>query len=133
MLRAEFTPTTLFCPQSNTLTRASFRAWNGPSNCHESDLVRVRVAEMHHQSAAINERLETLEDTDREPGTVTPQADRDEGTGPGHDEDVPFEGGGSPLSLGDHDPRSIWSSGLGPCVHTTSSMFVIRPFVIRAG
>jgi len=31
VLRAEFTPTTLFCPQTHTLTIGSFRAWNGLS------------------------------------------------------------------------------------------------------
>jgi len=55
VLRAEFTPTTPFCPQTHTLTIGSFRAWNGLSERHEYDLVRVRAAPMHHQSEAINE------------------------------------------------------------------------------
>jgi len=71
VLRAEFTPTTPFCPQSDTLTKGAFRAWNGLSNEHEYDLVRVRVAQSHQQSETINEALEALEDT----------GDPDEGTG----------------------------------------------------
>ncbi|MFB6152150.1 MAG: hypothetical protein ABEJ40_10125 [Haloarculaceae archaeon] len=61
VLRAEFTPTTEFCPQGLTLTRAAFRAWNGLADRHEYDLVRVRVAPTHQQTAAINEELAALE------------------------------------------------------------------------
>jgi len=61
VLRAEFTPTTAFCPQSDTLTRGAFRAWNGLRGRHDYDLVRVRVAEMHQQAGEINEALEDLE------------------------------------------------------------------------
>jgi hypothetical protein len=61
ILRAEFTPTTPFCPQTHTLTIGSFRAWNGLDERHEYDLVRVRAATMHHQSQAINEQLADLE------------------------------------------------------------------------
>lgn len=57
VLRAEFTPTTAFCPQTETLTLGSFRAWNELSNWHEYDFVRVRVAPMHHRSESINGRL----------------------------------------------------------------------------
>ena len=62
-LRAEFTPTTEFCPQSETLTTASFRAWNaeGVGSSHEFDRVRVRIAPMHDASDRINERLAELE------------------------------------------------------------------------
>ncbi len=70
VLRAEFTPTTPFCPQSHTLTIGSFRAWNGLADRHEYDLVRVRVAPTHHQSAAINEQLSEIEATYRETGSV---------------------------------------------------------------
>ncbi|SDX91738.1 hypothetical protein [Halobellus clavatus] len=70
VLRAEFTPTTPFCPQSNTLAVGSFRAWNGRSDRHEYDVVRVRVHPMHHNSASINERLHSLEQTYRQTGTV---------------------------------------------------------------
>jgi len=68
VLRAEFTPTTPFCPQTHTLTIGSFRAWNGLSDRHEYDLVRVRAAPMHHQSEAINEQLAELETTFLEEG-----------------------------------------------------------------
>jgi hypothetical protein len=71
VLRAEFTPTTPFCPQSDTLTKGSFRAWNGLSDRHEYDIVRVRVSDMHHASDDINDTLEELEETFRETGTVT--------------------------------------------------------------
>ncbi|MES3516276.1 MAG: hypothetical protein PPP58_01295 [Natronomonas sp.] len=63
VLCAEFTPTTPFCPASHTLTLASFRAWNGLSERHEYDLVRVRVAPTHQQSDSINDRLAELEAT----------------------------------------------------------------------
>jgi len=53
VLRAEFTPTTPFCPQTHTLTIGSFRAWNGLADRHEYDLVRVRAAPMHHQSGRL--------------------------------------------------------------------------------
>ncbi|WP_251343620.1 hypothetical protein [Haloplanus halophilus] len=78
VLRAEFTPTTEFCPQSDTLATASFRAWNaddaGPP--HEFDLVRVRVAPMHEASERINGRLVDLEGSYRGSGSV-PEADAD--------------------------------------------------------
>lgn len=61
VLRAEFTPTTPFCPQTHTLTIGSFRAWNGLSDRHEYDLVRVRPAPMHQRSEAISDQLAELE------------------------------------------------------------------------
>jgi hypothetical protein len=70
VLRAEFTPTTPFCPQSDTLTKGSFRAWNGLSDRHEYDLVRVRVADMHHRSETINDALEEMEREFRDSGRV---------------------------------------------------------------
>ncbi|MFB6304611.1 MAG: hypothetical protein ABEH47_05550 [Haloferacaceae archaeon] len=60
-LRAEFTPTTEFCPQSGTLTKGALRAWNGLSDRHGYDVVRVRVAPSHHRSEAINGTLADLE------------------------------------------------------------------------
>ncbi|MFB6311546.1 MAG: hypothetical protein ABEH64_10260 [Salinirussus sp.] len=69
-LRAEFTPTTQFCPQTHTLTIGSFRAWNGLGDRHEYDLVRVRAAPMHHQSERINHQLADLERAFVETGTV---------------------------------------------------------------
>jgi hypothetical protein len=74
VLRAEFTPTTAFCPQSDTLTTASFRAWNGLTDRHEFDLVRVRVAPMHQRATVINGELERLETAFRETGEV-PESD----------------------------------------------------------
>jgi hypothetical protein len=71
VLRAEFTPTTPYCPQTHTLTMGSFRAWNGLAPRHEYDLVRVRAAHMHHQSEAINDQLAELESKYLETGTVT--------------------------------------------------------------
>jgi len=84
VLRAEFTPTTPFCPQTHTLTIGSFRAWNGLSDRHEYDLVCVRAAPMHHQSDAINDQLAELERTYLETGDVTtePQGSTDVGSNP---------------------------------------------------
>ncbi|MFB6138903.1 MAG: hypothetical protein ABEJ26_00535 [Halosimplex sp.] len=62
VLRAEFTPTTPFCPQSDTLTKGSLRAWNGEADRHGYDRVRVRVDEMHHRADEINEALAELAD-----------------------------------------------------------------------
>jgi hypothetical protein len=70
VLRAEFTPTTPFCPQTHTLTIGSFRAWNGLSERHEYDLIRVRAAPMHHQSEAINDELASLEASYLETGDI---------------------------------------------------------------
>ncbi|MFB6169842.1 MAG: hypothetical protein ABEJ06_01735 [Haloarculaceae archaeon] len=61
VLRAEFTPTTPFCPQSHTLTLGAFRAWNGLSERHEYDLVAVRVDAMHNEAVAINGELKQVE------------------------------------------------------------------------
>ncbi|MBX0324632.1 hypothetical protein EGH21_16510 [Halomicroarcula sp. F13] len=73
VLRAEFTPTTEFCPQSDTLTVGAFRAWNGLADRHEYDLVKVRVDPMHHQSVAINGKLRQLEESYRETGEIPEQ------------------------------------------------------------
>ena len=61
VLRAEFTPTTPFCPQTHTLTIGSFRAWNGERDEHNFKLVKVRAAPMHHRSEAVNDRLVSIE------------------------------------------------------------------------
>jgi hypothetical protein len=84
VLRAEFTPTTPFCPQSHTLTVGSFRAWNGLNERHDYDLVRVRVHPMHHESTPVNEQLEELEEKYLETGSVTvvPEKRRDAGSNP---------------------------------------------------
>ena len=70
VLLAEFTPTTPFCPQSDTLTRGSFRAWNGLADRHDYDLVRVHVSQMHQRSAAINDALADAEAAFRETGDL---------------------------------------------------------------
>ncbi|OAQ53722.1 hypothetical protein HTG_05530 [Natrinema mahii] len=75
VLRAEFSPTTEFCPQADALVKGSFRAWNGLSGRHEYDLVRVRVRESHHQSDALNDALATLEDTSLEFGEMPSESD----------------------------------------------------------
>ncbi|MFB6153639.1 MAG: hypothetical protein ABEJ27_05245 [Halodesulfurarchaeum sp.] len=84
VLRAEFTPTTPFCPQTHTLTIGSFRAWNGLSDRHDYDLVRVRSSPMHHQSEAINEQLAELEEKFVESGDemVSPQEGSRVGSNP---------------------------------------------------
>ncbi|TKX73817.1 hypothetical protein EXE46_12370 [Halorubrum sp. GN11_10-6_MGM] len=75
VLRAEFTPTTAFCPQTHTLTVGAFRAWNGLSDRHEYDLVRVRAPPAHNRSEAVNERLAELEATYLETGEVAAESD----------------------------------------------------------
>lgn len=88
VLRAEFTPTTPFCPQSDTLTKGSFRAWNGLSDRHEYEIVRVRVAEMHHRSDEINDALEDIEKKYFETGSVAHVGElesRDPGASGKHD------------------------------------------------
>ena len=61
VLRAEFTPTTEFCPQADALVNGAFRAWNGLDDRHEYDLVRVRVHPSHHQAEFLNDSLENGE------------------------------------------------------------------------
>ena len=100
VLRAEFTPTTAFCPQTHTLTIGAFRAWNGLADRHEYDLVRVRAAPMHNQSEAVNDRLAELEaayletgDVEEEPndgvGAVATEGKTNAG-GPSGSADAPF-------------------------------------------
>jgi hypothetical protein len=73
-LRAEFTPTTAFCPQAETLAVAAFRAWNDRGEGAETpappaDLgvehVRVRVAPRHRDHERIDSRLRSLEPPER--------------------------------------------------------------------
>jgi len=87
VLRAEFTPTTPFCPQTHTLTIGSFRAWNGLRDRHDYDLVRVRAGPDHHQSDAINEELANLEAEFEETGRI-PDGDADAPAGAG--QSAPF-------------------------------------------
>lgn len=60
VLRAEFTPTTEFCPSAITLVVASFRAWNAGNGSHPYEEVRVRVKD-HAETEAINDVLEDAE------------------------------------------------------------------------
>ncbi|MFD1525675.1 hypothetical protein [Halolamina salina] len=77
VLRAEFTPTTAFCPQTHTLTVGAFRAWNGVDDRHDYEIVRIRAAPMHQESDAVNEQLRSLEEEYRETGTVPEEDDDD--------------------------------------------------------
>jgi hypothetical protein len=79
VLRAEFTPTTAFCPQGDSLAKGSFRAWNGLADEHGYDLVRVRVAPSHDESERINAVLARLEDACRDTGEVDNAPCRDTG------------------------------------------------------
>lgn len=79
VLRAEFTPTTAFCPQGDSLAVGAFRAWNGLADRHGYDLVRVRVAPSHRRADRINGRLRRLE---READTPAPGDEDHEGTTP---------------------------------------------------
>ena len=82
VLRAEFTPTTPFCPQSLTLTKGAFRAWNGLSDRHEYDLVCVRIDGSHHESESINETLRTIEGNYRDTGAMPDSATTSNGDPP---------------------------------------------------
>ena len=73
-LRAEFTPTTAFCPQAEPLAVGAFRALNA-IEAHGYDLVRVRVDESLNGSVAINDRLERLEAGDIDPPSTEPTED----------------------------------------------------------
>ncbi|MFB6118033.1 hypothetical protein [Halosegnis sp.] len=76
VLRAVFTPTTEFCPQTETLATAAFRAWNGLADRHDYDRVRVRVAPSHQAATAVNETLATLDERLRTTGTVPTPTER---------------------------------------------------------
>ena len=105
VLRAEFTPTTEFCPQSDALSTASFRAWNaddvGPS--HEFDRVRVRVAAMHGESERINERLAEMESALREEGDLPDEAETETEAGAAMLGD---DGGDAPADASPDDPTT---------------------------
>jgi hypothetical protein len=88
ILRAEFTPTTEFCPQSDTLTIGTFRALNGERDRHQFDLVSVRVDDMHHNSASINGKLQQQEDAFRETGEFDADVTADDSS-----EELPTERG----------------------------------------
>ncbi|MFB6233864.1 MAG: hypothetical protein ABEH81_02060 [Halopenitus sp.] len=79
VLRVEFTPTTAFCPQSTTLTRGVFRAWNATDSAFR--LVSVRVDPMHQRSEATNDRLRELEAHYEETGEVVDEAGASDAVG----------------------------------------------------
>ena len=91
-----------FCPQTNTLTVGSFRAWNGLAERHEYDLVRARAAPMHHQSRGINLRLEALERRYLETGEVPDAAES--GAVDPESADADAVGDGAPGSARDPPP-----------------------------
>ncbi len=62
-LRAEFTPTTAFCPQAEPLAVGAFRALNGVDD-HAYELIRVRVDPSLNGSGVVNDRLDRLESGD---------------------------------------------------------------------
>ncbi|XVH33267.1 hypothetical protein ACNS7O_14730 (plasmid) [Haloferacaceae archaeon DSL9] len=80
VLRAEFTPTTPFCPQAHTLAIGSFRAWNGLADRHDYELVRVHP--MHRQADAINDQLAEIEETFVETGSVANVSPKRTGSDP---------------------------------------------------
>jgi len=115
VLRAEFTPTTPFCPQTHTLTVGAFRAWNGLSGRHEYDLIRVRAAPTHHQSESINEELEAIESSYRTgDASVDPEAGPSDaermrralgGPEPGDSDAKPGDSNAKPGHNGDESDR----------------------------
>ena len=83
VLRAEFTPTTEFCPQSEQLATGAFRAWNGLSERYEFDVVVVRLDDMHQESARINAALADLDPDSVDgnaPSTAGADGERDGGS-----------------------------------------------------
>jgi hypothetical protein len=92
VLRAEFTPTTRFCPQGDALAKGAFRAWNGLDDEHGYDLVRVRVAPTHDEAERIDAALARLEEAYRKTGDV------------GHDPGVSSRPGGAGGSGGPNSP-----------------------------
>ncbi|UPW01426.1 hypothetical protein M0R88_04815 [Halorussus gelatinilyticus] len=95
VLLAEFTPTTKFCPQSESLTIGAFRAWNGLSDRHDYERVSVGLAPMHHESTDINEKLRSLE------GRL------DDGESVADSEDTPRTGGRNRGRSDDADDSSL--------------------------
>lgn len=81
-LRAEFTPSTEFCPQAEILATGAFRAWNGLIDRHEYDIVRVRLDSDHHQADQVNETLENLEETVLETGEIGDTTSHSSTSGP---------------------------------------------------
>lgn len=70
LLRVEFTPTTPFCPQSESLTRGTFRALTATADTGPYETVKVRVHPMHHAAEGINDALERGEAQYAETGSL---------------------------------------------------------------
>lgn len=83
-LRVEFTPTTPFCPQSEALTRGTFRALNATAAHGPYESVLVRVHPMHNSADGINDALQRGEEHYEESGSLdsVPRGGADAGTGP---------------------------------------------------
>lgn len=69
-LRVEFTPTTPFCPQSESLTRGTFRALTATADHATYESVQVRVHPMHHTADDINDALKQGEEQYAETGSL---------------------------------------------------------------
>lgn len=70
ILRVEFTPTTPFCPQSESLTRGTFRALTATADHADYETVTVRVHPMHNTADGINEALLRGEEQYAETGSL---------------------------------------------------------------
>lgn len=70
VLRVEFTPTTPFCPQSESLTRGTFRALTATADPASYETVKVRVHPMHHAADGINDALRRGEEQYAETGSL---------------------------------------------------------------
>ena len=70
VLRVEFTPTTPFCPQSESLTKGTFRALTATRDRGDYETVRVRVHPMHNAADGINESLRQGEERFVETGSL---------------------------------------------------------------
>ncbi len=90
VLRIEFTPTTEFCPQSDTLAKGAFRAWNGLLERHEYDRVRVRVAPTHDRAEETNAMLSQLDTQDDSEQDESANSPRDVSHSHTDRSDVPF-------------------------------------------
>lgn len=69
VLRVEFTPTTPFCPQSESLTRGTFRALTATADHATYESVQVRVHPMHNTADGINDALRRGEEQYAETGS----------------------------------------------------------------
>ncbi|WP_276261662.1 hypothetical protein [Haloglomus litoreum] len=113
VLRAEFTPTTEFCPQSDTLCVGAFRAWNALADRHGYDLVRVRVDPMHQRARTVNGRLRSLE-TSHADGIDLAPVEREAAGGLRREDDAPDDAGGAGTGTGRADAGTADDPDEGP-------------------